>query len=391
MGKEIELGGFRLLGESWTNGIMLAQTLEKQLGIPLIKIEVEGVDRGLPAIEIVYGPLTAAQYTSAHFLGARRQLVSILLGKQKPVPKLVNKPNSKGNDKPAAASQSKAPPGRSFSDAIKLYNIGVGEKSPYRLLLNEEDCRYQISGSGINIQTNIALPYVAIGHLKTTEDVDRLFDGEITKALFGLARQKAQAIYAAFPLDDVPAPRLASLLTHLIYYDLMYGKHELCKGCETKGSKMPFHVQFKFSPEDAVLGILWQDEVQALSAWLASEKCMDFVRTVYMHGPPSRHRVYAALAAVDSLLQLCRTTDLRLAYGPQVLGPVESDSNPHSTPEQGFAVRHTMPRPSNRIPVMRLDVPDGQHYVVIEQRSGGHHCNRVEQIEKAEAASLDGK
>ena len=60
IGKEIELPFVTLSRKDktkLTNGMKIAQTQEAELDIPLISLEVEGVERGNPCIELILAPL----------------------------------------------------------------------------------------------------------------------------------------------------------------------------------------------------------------------------------------------------------------------------------------------------------------------------------------------
>ncbi|MGW2243245.1 eCIS core domain-containing protein, partial [Streptomyces hirsutus] len=123
------------------NGDVLAESQAKELGLPVIKLEVEGTDRGVPSIELIYGPLPRDEYMQASHQKAREQLLAQfkkVAGKSVPLEEVIDGYNKAlGND----------------SGSYELEMTGTGRKVK----------TLQTKGINQNIQTNISLPYAKVG------------------------------------------------------------------------------------------------------------------------------------------------------------------------------------------------------------------------------------
>uniref|UniRef100_UPI00028972B6 eCIS core domain-containing protein n=1 Tax=Streptomyces acidiscabies TaxID=42234 RepID=UPI00028972B6 len=125
------------------NGALLAQSGERELGLPVVKLEVEGMDRsgGTPSMEVIYGPLPRAEYASQDFVRARQGLVAQFR---------------------TVAGQSVP-----FSQVITAYNRSLtGGATRYRLTLSTLGRRMttlRTRAVNENMQTNISVPYAKVG------------------------------------------------------------------------------------------------------------------------------------------------------------------------------------------------------------------------------------
>lgn len=350
MGKEIELTSLTLVSGVKQNGVILAATTATELDLPVLKIETEGADRGTLSIELINGPLPVEEYTTTVYQNALKKLYAAF---------------EKGTSK-------------SFKDFIDQYNSSLDENEfRYKLTVSEAGATYKAKGgkTAKNVQTNVAVPYAAIGNKEA--GIDKLFVGEKKDSteFFSAARDHANTI-ADKIARGFPYHNLISLLTQIIYHDAMYGDLRLQKGKEKKEDKQKFHVMFKVSPEDGVFSILSDREILALYRWILATDGKDIITAVadLLKGTMGTDRKkFGSSAATISVSQLKIAAHERLLQGKQALGRV-SDDKPTSTPELGGSIRHSVPRPSNRIPVMQT--PDGESHVVIEQRSSGHPLNR---------------
>ncbi|MFJ8922337.1 DUF4157 domain-containing protein [Streptomyces sp. NPDC102415] len=372
------------------NGDVLAESDAKELGLPVIKLEVEGTDRGVPSIELIYGPLPREEYAQDAHLTARRSLLD----------------------------QFKKVAGKSVAleTVITAYNRSVGgADARYALKTKAAGRKVKTKQAGTinqNIQTNISLPYSKVGAAPAPADAPAprgrggslagrgrgrggkaaapaglrtggargdfagLFQEKNAKQLFEAARATANSI-----TDErvTGRPNVISLLTQVVFQEAMYALHRITKGAERDVDKQRFHVMLKVSPQDVAMAVLTDEEAADLLAWLGESAA----RTTLNRGATDAARKGGAVAAkgvsvdVDDLLTALR---MRSAAGRQQLGVRKKGTeNDHSSPVLDAAgattgdLRHFHPRASNRVPVT---VDNGVPHVVVEERSAGHPLNQ---------------
>lgn len=389
------------------NGDLLAESAGKELGLPVIKLEIEGMDRtgGVPSIELIYGPLPRAEYGQNHHQRARQKLFEAFsrnIGKSVP-----------------------------FGTVITAYNQSLaGQERRYRLVMTATGSRLKtLRGRAVNqnIQTNISLPYSKVGKMGAAQppaeapanrgrgrgtgrggpsrgagpagrgrggaarppaaspsrvrgDFAGLFQDESQKDMFERARRAANHIVHGIDEPEVhDHPNVISLFTQVLFQEAMYSAYRIEKGAEEDVDKQRFHVMLKVSPQDAVMTILTDEEAQGLHDWLADgaaeREALDYGIRV-LGGARS-------LAGKNDFgfdfEDLKRALNTRLSAGRQRLEVRKKGTdNDHSSPvfDQQDApageLQHFHPRPSNRVPVtLANDVP----HVVVEERSAGHLLN----------------
>ncbi|MER6149408.1 eCIS core domain-containing protein [Streptomyces hirsutus] len=385
------------------NGDVLAESQAKELGLPVIKLEVEGTDRGVPSIELIYGPLPRDEYMQASHQKAREQLLAQfkkVAGKSVPLEEVIDGYNKAlGND----------------SGSYELEMTGTGRKVK----------TLQTKGINQNIQTNISLPYAKVGAAPPPAeapanrgrgggrggapagrgrgaspaagrgrgrggsvtastgqpaggvrgDFAGLFHDKSQKQLFEAARTAANGI-----ADErvKGRPNVVSLLTQVLFQEAMYALYRIKKGEERDVDKQRFHVMLKVSPQDVAMTVLSDDEVADLLAWLQEGGTLDALNRGATRAAEKGGAMVTKGVKVD-LAGLVEALKTRLAAGRQQLGVRKKNTeNDHSSPvldAEGVStseLRHFHPRASNRVPVT---VENDVHHVVVEERSAGHLLN----------------
>ncbi|MER6108570.1 DUF4157 domain-containing protein [Streptomyces hirsutus] len=385
------------------NGDVLAESQAKELGLPVIKLEVEGTDRGVPSIELIYGPLPRDEYMQASHQKAREQLLAQfkkVAGKSVPLEEVIDGYNKAlGND----------------SGSYELEMTGTGRKVK----------TLQTKGINQNIQTNISLPYAKVGAAPPPAeapanrgrgggrggapagrgrgaspaagrgrgrggsvtastgqpaggvrgDFAGLFHDKSQKQLFEAARTAANGI-----ADErvKGRPNVVSLLTQVLFQEAMYALYRIKKGEERDVDKQRFHVMLKVSPQDVAMTVLSDDEVADLLAWLQEGGTLDALNRGATRAAEKGGAMVTKGVKVD-LAGLVKALNTRLVAGRQQLGVRKKNTeNDHSSPvldAEGAStseLRHFHPRASNRVPVT---VENDVHHVVVEERSAGHLLN----------------
>ncbi|MFD0225974.1 eCIS core domain-containing protein [Streptomyces hirsutus] len=385
------------------NGDVLAESQAKELGLPVIKLEVEGMDRGVPSIELIYGPLPRDEYMQASHQKAREQLLAQfkkVAGKSVALEEVIDGYNKAlGND----------------SGSYELEMTGTGRKVK----------TLQTKGINQNIQTNISLPYAKVGAAPPPAeapanrgrgggrggapagrgrgaspaagrgrgrgggatastgqpaggvrgDFAGLFHDKSQKQLFEAARTAANGIADERVKGH---PNVVSLLTQVLFQEAMYALHRIKKGEERDVDKQRFHVMLKVSPQDVAMTVLSDDEAAGLLAWLQEGGTLDALNRGATQAAEKGGAMVTKGVKVD-LAGLVKALNTRLAAGRQQLGVRKKNTeNDHSSPvldAEGAStseLRHFHPRASNRVPVT---VENDVHHVVVEERSAGHLLN----------------
>ncbi len=351
VGLEIELSSIQLVPTSKklriSNGMLLAKTKEKEMDLPVMKLEIEGMDRSFPSVELIYGPLQRDEYNLSALTGARLKLFDAL--------------EKKGL----------------LSELVADYNKSLGHlEKRYRLVAENLAGSLRSAKPGevkTNTQTNISIDYSAVGSRRKRGDFSLLFDTKADERVFAAARHYASEID---PLKTMPS--VISLLTQFMYQEAKYLIHRIVRGEEEKGAKHHFHVMFKVSPQDAIMTILSDSEAATLLAWLWGEastgvgQLVAGVKKAFGAASSGRSAAYSPEAVETALLPALMA---RVRAGRQLLEGVSQDWDPSSVIGWGgvaSAVGHTHPRPTNRVPIT---VSGAKYYVVIEQRSSRHILN----------------
>jgi hypothetical protein len=388
------------------NGDLLADTEAEELGDPVMKLEVEGMDRagGVPSIELIYGPLPRGEYVEESHQAARNKLLGAftkVAGKSVPL-----------------------------VDVISAYNKSLKGDDEKRYKLTTADKGKQVKtlpGRGVNqnMQTNISLPYAKVGAAppppeepasrgrgrgigrggagRGTSPAGRgrggaarpaaasaggvrgdfagLFpESETQKEVFEAARTAANTIVRGIDDDRVKGhPNVVSLLTQVLFQEAVYW-NRITRGAEKPGDKQKFLVLLKVSPQDAVMTILDDEEVAGLRAWLEGNDAQKKLNA-------GASRAFAKSGSMPKTVtvdvdELKGALDTRLRAGRQRLkvrkkDEANNDSSPVFDSQNAPAgeLRHFHPRASNRIPV---NVENGVHHVVVEERSAKHMLNKPE-------------
>jgi hypothetical protein len=336
------------------NGMLLARTATMALGLPVVKLEVEGMDRGSPCIELIYGPLPRAEYTNPSHLAARANLFESL--------------------------RQKGP----LSDRVEAYNASLRPRERgYSLTIQETGGKLQVGRAGqvkTNTQTNISLPYSRLGATRTGGSSTALLESGDFTALFENPRGADVKMFAKARAlaNDVKEfhkdPNVVSLLTHVMYLEAKYLYHRIRRGEESKEDKHHFHVMLKMSPQDAIMAILADDETARLTVWLrenADVLAKGVQATFAAASPPFR----AEVDAQELRAALLPALTARLMAGRQLLEATDHDqgrSRVHGRQGAVGEIGHTHPRSTNRVPIT---VSGNDYYVVVEQRSANHPLN----------------
>ncbi|WP_197289960.1 eCIS core domain-containing protein [Streptomyces sp. Z38] len=390
------------------NGDLLAESEDKELGMPVIKLEVEGVDRAAadPSIEVIYGPLPRDEYMKESHQTARRKLLGAfrnVAGKSVPLVEVITAYNRslKGEDE-----------GR--------YTLNMAGKGRQVKTL-------QTKGVNQNMQTNISLPYAKVGAApppaeeptnrgrgrgvgrggvgrgagrgvgpagrgrggptgpasasasRVRGDFAGLFhENGRQRGMFEAARAAANTIVRG--IDDTRVnghPNVVSLLTQVLFLEAMYVLHRITRGEEKPKDKHHFYVMLKVSPQDAVMTILDEEEATGLRDWLggaaAQQELTRGASRAFEKGGSMPRTVRVDVADLRTAL------DTRLRTDRQQLSKKVTENNSSLVFDQQDApageLRHFHPRPSNREPVT---VQNGVHHVVVEERSASHPLNNPE-------------
>ncbi|MFB8029834.1 DUF4157 domain-containing protein [Streptomyces sp. NPDC056465] len=381
------------------NGDVLAESDAKELGLPVIKLEVEGTDRGVPSIELIYGPLPREEYGQEAHLAARRSLLDQfrkVAGKSVPLETVITAYN-------------RSVGGTDARYALKTKAAGRKVKTKQAGTINQ------------NIQTNISLPYSKVGAAPapadapaargrggslagrgrgaapagrgrgrggsvpapagqaaggTRGDFAGLFQEKNAKQLFEAARATANSI-----TDErvTGRPNVISLLTQVVFQEAMYALHRITKGAERDVDKQRFHVMLKVSPQDVAMAVLTDEEAAGLLTWLQESAAQTTLNRGAAEAARKGGAVTTKGVGVD-VADLLTALNTRLTAGRQQLGVRKKGTeNDHSSPVLDATgastgdLRHFHPRASNRVPVT---VDNGVPHVVVEERSAGHPLNQ---------------
>lgn len=364
VGLEMEMRNAVLkLEEGMVNGQQLARTpAETEVGLPVMKLVIEGMEPGDPAIELVYGPLPPQTYRSDALLEARKKLKTAIR-KAGTIAQLIGDYNR---------------------------SLRTADERTYRLVASPPPrSKKQTATPNFNTQTNVSAPYSKLGRTNTesAKDFGAFFERPTQRAVHARARTQAAALVtqitanwttnhaAAGPLS--PGINLASMLTHLVNQEAMYVNHELSREHVGHDDKHAFHVLLKLSPQDAVMTILTDDDAKLLLAWLVDTHAgplADAVVTTFQAFNSPRTSVTAEPEAIYKYM--VDVLVARLLAGQQLL-PAADDENRTSAvfgnARQVGEVTHVHPRPGNRVPITTGGA--GRYFMVVEQRAAAHRVN----------------
>jgi hypothetical protein len=342
------------------NGDLLGSTAaQTAVGLPVMKLEVEGMDRGTPTVELIYGPLPSAAYQSQPLLTARNRLTAALTKR-----------------------------GR-LSELLAAYNNSLPQNSRYRLTptaLAGSLTKNPTAEGNPNTQTNISTPYTKLGQAPGgNRDFIGFFENADDKTMYRKAREEAGRL--AGEIDGnwstnhqnagqlSVGPNVTSLLTHILFQEAKYAKHRVDRQVERPEDKHHFHVMMKLSPQDVVMSILSDDEAKLVLAWLVDRgagslatAAVDTFRTLSSHQQVAADPATLYRYMVDVLVA-------RLLAGRQLLEQPAAGSRASRVYGGNRAVgqvSHFHPRPSNRVPIT---VHNNRYYMVVEQRSAAHPLN----------------
>ncbi|MBH8578152.1 DUF4157 domain-containing protein [Nostocaceae cyanobacterium CENA369] len=345
------------------SGVKLAETNEKTFGgLPVFRLETEGADRGTLCIELIHGPLEMKEYNTQIYIAAKKELLS-QLSKQGPL-----------------------------NEALNEYNTKI-KNNRYKLEITNDAARYKISKpqktSNINTQTNVAIPYSKLGQIpqEGEQGFEEMFGPkEISdQKVYKKARDEAQKIKEKMgKLQD--DRHIQSLLTHIIYQEAKFIYHDIDKKNIKKDQKHHFHVMLKLSPEDAVVSILSDQETYELEKWLRKEDkdIKESIKKAFdTFNSPRQLQNQKLNSNANSIKEQLQKAIKTRQKGAKKLKKVntdteeskaldESDNEIKDKENNDITVRHTHPRPTNRIAVYSHD---GEHYIVVEQRSSKHLLN----------------
>ncbi|SDH46362.1 protein of unknown function [Lentzea fradiae] len=363
VGLEMEMRNAVLQFEDgMANGQELAHTTAvTEAGPPVLKLVIEGMEPGDPAIELVYGPLPPDDYRSPALTSARNKLKTAI--------------RKAGT----------------ISQLLRDYNRSLqqGDEQRYRLVASRPPRSKKQTGTPkFNTQTNVSTPYSKLGrtNAQPASDFGAFFERPTHRAVHARARTQAAALVTAItanwttnhaaggPLN--PGINLASMLTHLLYQEAMYVNHELSREQVGHDDKHFFHVLLKLSPQDAVMTILTDDDAKLLLAWLVDTHAgplADSVMTTF--GAFNSPRTTVAVDAGAIYRYLVDVLVARLLAGQQLLAA--ADDQNRTSPVFGNAqevgeVTHVHPRPSNRVPIT---TGGRSYFMVVEQRAAAHEVN----------------
>lgn len=360
MGKEVELPSVTLSvpDRELKDGETLAETVAKELDLPVIKLEVEGTDRSESSIEIIFGPLPFREYEESKF-----------------------------KDAAAILQEKLRSPAKTLNESIEQYNTNTKVRNRYKLRLTAPDQTVKIKkrqGSGSNTQTNVAIPYEMLG------EESKANNHPITELFEGVHPSKVNTYSAARDvsnkLKDIELTKnLISLFTHILYQvGVLVVQQIAIKEMTDEAAKYHYHVLIKASPEDAIFSILTDGEVERLRNWLddtpehrIKDISVPFVsalrkRNVSLQQQQEKLLNEYIARFLERIFEAC---NYRLNEGKQQLGRVVGKYGQISTTKGNQEITHSMSRASSRIPIMESK-EDSKGYVVIEQRSGKHKLNQ---------------
>ncbi len=366
VGLEQELTSFDLRPKApadFKNGIVIAQTDERELDLPIWKLETEGAKRKSLCMELIHGPLPPDEYGHKKYVRARAALDAALKGQY-----------------------------ASLEDMVAAYNE-LAPEGRYRLTALEAAQRFSgAPGRGKpgaqNTQTNIAIPYSKIG---SGSDFAALFESKADGQMFEAAQEAAPALVDAacgtVPKEAQPSDvlHLLSLFTHVVYQEAKYAYHDTQAMLDSAepdrrdAAKHQFHVMIKASPEDAVFSILSNEEAAVLATWWQSgngpmQLLVQQVKTAL--AATGRQPSEAKLGTGRLSNVFGKAVALRVRHGAQLLSPASdkgiSTVSPADYTQKDETIAHSHPRPTNRIPIYGHG---RERYVVVEQRSGAHPLN----------------
>ena len=398
VGKEIEQGRWTVSSSSGSklkNGAVLATSDIEVLGQPVIKIEVEGAKRGTLATEIIYGPLTDQELRSDAYKSAKGKLYDQLASGK-------------------------------LGDAIRKYNESLeGGETRYKLTAppQYESLLMGIRSGEPQAQTNLAIRYTDLA------DGERGVIGKVVSDDTNNAKKDYKAVHKAsikvatelvdknFPKEvatEKQQATLKALLTHALLTNGMISLRGINKlstfgskatreqkafAARYKGvmglSKAPtipnakkgnsedeftslkyrFNLLIKASPEDAVMGILTQQEVKLLQDWLKQkENQKTFIEEAAKVSSSRQATSVSALqqGVLLTIESLLKVSEKRLEGGVKQLRKAKAKGSGSEAEVKatslldGTEIYHTHPRPTNRIPIM-ID-SKGDHHIVVESR-----------------------
>uniref|UniRef100_UPI00131E5FB0 hypothetical protein n=1 Tax=Saccharothrix deserti TaxID=2593674 RepID=UPI00131E5FB0 len=364
-GLEMEMRNAVLIPEDgMSNGQEIAHTTATTEvgGLPVMKLEIEGMDPGDPAMELIYGPLPVDEYRNAGLISARNKLKTAIR-------------------RPGTARQMVTSYNQSLGSSEQRYRLEVGPHPQRR--------KGQTPTPRISPQTNVSTRYATVGtpNPNPQRDFSAFYENENGRKMYREARTKAVALVgqitanwathhqaAAGPLNHTPY--LPSLLTHLIHQEAMYLNFELNREVVGRDDKHHFHALFKISPQDAVMTILTDADARLLLAWLVQTGATPLsAAALATFGTLASTRQNVTLDAQPIHDYLVDVLVARLLASRQLLS--EADNTDRTSPIYGAnrqvgKVTHVHPRPSARVKII---VNGTRYYFVVEQRSGAHGIN----------------
>ncbi len=363
VGLEMEMRNAVLqLEEGMANGEELARTpVTTEVGPPVMKLVVEGMEPGDPGMELVYGPLAPDEYKSPALISARNKLKTAIrrAGTMAQLVTVYNK---------------------SLQTSEQRYRLVPGPHQQWR--------KKATPTPRIGTQTNVSTPYSKVGRTnnRPEQDFGAFFESNSQRRVHDAARTQAAALVTKIAAhwnanyqnlgQLAPGINLGPMLTHLLYQEAMYANHQFDRNVIGHDDKHAFHVLLKLSPQDVAMGLITDDEAKLLLAWLADNKAKPIAAAV-LDTFKAFNKPYAKVTVEsDAIYQyMVDVLVARLLADQQLLGEANDEDRTSAVfgnARQVADVTHFHPRPSNRRPI---NVSGNKYFMVVEQRSMVHAVN----------------
>ncbi|MCG8566143.1 MAG: C80 family cysteine peptidase, partial [Desulfobacterales bacterium] len=327
---------------------ILGATADRELNIPVMRLEVDSVQAGYIYLELVTGPLRSAEYQDPAYLIAKSTLYDAI---------------------------SEAGKGTTVKAIIDTYNANLSEKmgakaSRYLLEIPEDS-----AASGLAMGYNSKLTPGYMTDNRNIQATVNMAIGDIGSQGFiqGAASvgYETQATQAAEVTDRImaemdPQGTMATEVRALVY---TYVFNEYLGAGLKEGFyslKTDFNMLFRFSPEDIIFGVLSDTDLTAVKSWYDNGG-KDFMAGEISHGLGEKAAAKLGTYFTRRMDDVFSTNVGYRLDNDRVQLLVHLDGSSDFSPIDGnLAVHHTHPNPESRASLGF----DGEHYYgAVEFRS----------------------
>ena len=248
-GFEEEFGRVLFTGVPITTKYVMGETQASELGVPVMQLELEQVTS--PIFELITGPLNSSEYMTPEYYVAKRIFFNLT---------------------------THMPHGTSVKDFIHTYNdqltdaLGSAD-TRYMLMQPNPDVNEQIFLQdnresehyryACNPQASILMPYDRIGSQAFIDSLSMPQTQLSATATAEVVDEIARQISPDVPLSDAAR----AMIFQTVFYELYLGTMR----ANNTFPKFKYEALFRFAPEDAIFGVLEENELNAIHDWYAKD------------------------------------------------------------------------------------------------------------------------